>query len=451
MTTDSVVIGVLGAPNVVRVDRQGAIGLPSARVELDWLVGAADRWLRPAMEPGVRQHRIGAAPAAETRLAIRGGDVVQRVYATAGTPPLAIVEYENAGAEAVALAIVVRAEPGAIVRRLRSDATTVWANDRAVLHAARPARHSATADDEAAVATLLSANATDATGAFERQHRRLGVAGALVWPLPHTARLRVGLPLASGALSVGGSELDARPDADAAVRGWATQLDRGMGFDTDDTAFGELVGAARATLLVAAGADTPRPGADEAIACEDWGFDDEAAAVWERLSMRERRVASRRVDRDGDRDGDGDGGAGDAWVRVRTHAVQAGAGLSPHPARLLRALHGVLLADRAGTVDVFPRFPPDWLGRTLAVHRAPTRYGPVSCALRWHGSRPALLWDAPEAVTVRASRLDPEFAGAGGAGEALLREPSTDLLSFGPPPPHRAPRDDDPPDTASFS
>lgn len=440
MTTDAVAVGVLGAPDVVLVDAQGAITLPPARVALDWFVHVGDRWLRPAMEPAVRQRRIGAAPAVETRLSVPGGDVVQRVYATAGVPPLAIVELENGGAEAIALAVVVRAEPGALVRRLRSDGTTVWANDRPVLHAARPARHSVTAGDEAAVATLLAANATDPTAVFERKGRRLGVAGALVWPLPHTARLRVGLPLTSTRIGIGLDELDRRPDADAAVRGWATQLDRGMGFDTDDAAFGELVDASRAALLVVAGADAPRPGADEAIACEDWGFDAEAAAIWARLSMRARRTAGRRDDVD----------RADAWIRLRTHAVQAGATLSPYPARLLRALHGVLLADHDGAVDLFPGFPPDWLGRNLAVHGAPTPRGPVSFALRWHGSRPALLWDAPADVTVRAPRLDPAFVGTGGAGEALLAEPSNDLLSLGAPPPAHEPGDD-PPDTGSFS
>jgi hypothetical protein len=443
VTTDAVAVGVLGAPDVVLVDPQGAITSPAARVVVDWFVSAGDRWLRPAMEPGVRQHRIGAAPATETRLSVPGGDVVQRVYATAGTPPLAIIELENASADAVAIAVLVRAEPGAIVRRLRSDGTTVWANDRPVLHASRPARHSATADDEAAVATLLAANAADPTGAFERRGRRLGVSGALVWPLPHTARLRVGVPLASTRIGVGLDELDRRPDADAAVRGWATQLDRGMGFDSDDAAFAELVDAARATLLVVAGADAPRPGVDEAIACEDWGFDREAAAVWDRLSMRARRAAGRRDD---DRR--------DAWVRLRTHVVQADSTLSPYPARLLRALHDVLLIEQPDGAEIFPGFPPDWLGRNLAVHRAPTRLGPVSFALRWHGSRPALLWDAPATVTLRAPRLDPEFLGAGGAGDALLAEPSNDLLALGSPPHHDPPHhdgDDEPPDPGSFS
>jgi hypothetical protein len=55
------------------------------------------------------------------------------------------------------------------------------------------------------------------------------------------------------------------------------------------------------------------------------------------------------------------------------------------------------------------------------VHDAPTRAGLVSFAVRWHGERPAVLWDAPEGVTLRAPVLDPGWSVAGGRGETLLR------------------------------
>ena len=34
-----------------------------------------------------------------------------------------------------------------------------------------------------------------------------------------------------------------------------------------------------------------------------------------------------------------------------------------------------------------------WLGQAIEVHRAPTHAGELSFAVRWHGARPALLWE----------------------------------------------------------
>ena len=66
----------------------------------------------------------------------------------------------------------------------------------------------------------------------------------------------------------------------------------------------------------------------------------------------------------------------------------------------------------------------------MALHRAPTPAGDISFALRWHGDRPALLWDVPNGVEVRSTALDPEWRGSGGRGEALLAPPPARLLSL---------------------
>jgi hypothetical protein len=68
----------------------------------------------------------------------------------------------------------------------------------------------------------------------------------------------------------------------------------------------------------------------------------------------------------------------------------------------------------------------------VAVHDAPVEGGSLSFALRWHGARPALLWDAPVGTRVRASALDPSWEADGGAGESLLAElDATRLLPLG--------------------
>ena len=64
--------------------------------------------------------------------------------------------------------------------------------------------------------------------------------------------------------------------------------------------------------------------------------------------------------------------------------------------------------------------PDDWLGQGVEVHDAPTTHGLVSFAVRWHGDRPALLWDVPEGVRVSAPGLDPTWSSAQPKGDALL-------------------------------
>ena len=71
-------------------------------------------------------------------------------------------------------------------------------------------------------------------------------------------------------------------------------------------------------------------------------------------------------------------------------------------------------------------WPAAWLGQPVEVHDVPTRIGTVSWAVRWHGERPALLWDVvphdPEgqAPSVTAPGLDPAFTATQWRGETLL-------------------------------
>lgn len=71
-------------------------------------------------------------------------------------------------------------------------------------------------------------------------------------------------------------------------------------------------------------------------------------------------------------------------------------------------------------------WPMGWLGQPVEIHDVPTRVGTVSWAVRWHGERPALLWDVvphdPDggAPAVTAPGLDRAFAATGWRGETLL-------------------------------
>ena len=73
--------------------------------------------------------------------------------------------------------------------------------------------------------------------------------------------------------------------------------------------------------------------------------------------------------------------------------------------------------------------PDAWTGQPLEVHDAPTHFGAVSFAVRYHGERPALLWDlkvrgdgAP--VRITAPGLDPSWSTTTPKGEALLAAPA---------------------------
>src|SRR5439155_1947885 len=69
--------------------------------------------------------------------------------------------------------------------------------------------------------------------------------------------------------------------------------------------------------------------------------------------------------------------------------------------------------------------PDDWWGRALEVHDAPTHAGTLSYAVRWHGERPALLWelvrhDDVPVTWLTAPGLDPSWSSEEPRGEVLL-------------------------------
>jgi hypothetical protein len=66
----------------------------------------------------------------------------------------------------------------------------------------------------------------------------------------------------------------------------------------------------------------------------------------------------------------------------------------------------------------------------LTVSDVPLRQGMLSFAVRWHGARPALLWDAPAGTELRAPALDPAWSAHERAGETLLAEPPRPLLAL---------------------
>ncbi len=94
-------------------------------------------------------------------------------------------------------------------------------------------------------------------------------------------------------------------------------------------------------------------------------------------------------------------------------------------------VRSLFVDDAVDGLDLVPVVIPRWDRSGFDVHDMPTRFGRVSYGVRWHGERPALLWDVdphpgvdPESIRLGAPGLDPLWAGAGVSGDALVRAPS---------------------------
>jgi hypothetical protein len=128
------------------------------------------------------------------------------------------------------------------------------------------------------------------------------------------------------------------------------------------------------------------------------------------------------------------------FVHPRTGDGCGGDGHSPtSTAAFLRLVRSMTVMEDASGLDALPVVPAQWLGQPLEVHDLPTRWGRLSFAIRWHGARPAVLWDlVPQAdegvvaahgvgpVTLRFGGLDPAWSTTELRGEALLAAPDVD-------------------------
>ena len=116
-------------------------------------------------------------------------------------------------------------------------------------------------------------------------------------------------------------------------------------------------------------------------------------------------------------------------------AMSVGGELVPSaPQRLAAAmrelLESVATVDGDGAVDLLRGFVPEWRGQSIEARNIPTRAGRLSFAVRWHGANAVLLWDvvpvedraglSAEPLRLRASAIDPSWAGSGAKGDALL-------------------------------
>jgi hypothetical protein len=369
---------------------------------LDWYVAADDRWHVPAHEPAVRQIRLDGTPVTETRLRVPHGDVVQRIYSVADAGGCTIIEIENESTLPVAIAF-----------------------DRRDVLTERP----------------IAAVPIEGIDLPEE---------SFVLPLGHRATLRVGV---SHGGTTDGRLPDGLPTARSVVRGWTLLTDRVGRYVLPD---GER-GSSLVERVVAERCETAL-GSIPAVTDDPAGF---CVALDELTRMGERsehwlpelvdaveavgpepgwraEVALAAADRVL-------AAAGEQRARrdleriTRSRQVSEPPSAPPDDRFVAPWLERSLVAGGA----LFPRgLPTGWAGASVEAYGLPTVTGStVSFAIRWHGSRPACLWEQsgpPAALT--APVLAPDWSTTDATGETLW-----------PVPPGAAPMDDPADGPVSFA
>jgi hypothetical protein len=371
--------GVLGRPWRADVSSWGRVTPWDGSGALDWYVAAEDRWHVPSREPAVRQHRVDGTAVVETRVRVPHGDVVHRVYSVADAGGMTVIEVENDSPSPIAVAFD------------RRDVRT------------------------------------------ERPITEVPIEGielppeAFVLPVGHRASARIALahddPTAGPIPSV-------LPAVSQVVRGWTAILGRAghLALPATSSSMVEAVAAQRCELLlgdIPHGVDDP---AGFVVAIGELVRLGESADAW--LPELADSVAA--VARD-------DGWHADAALSAAGSVLYAAgerraladlrsiiARRRPAPVPSIRP-DGVLAISwleqhLARDGDLLPLgFPPAWLGADFDVAGVPLAIGTrVSFAVRWHGERPAVLWETHgEPVTLRAPAVAPAWSSESPAGEAL--------------------------------
>ncbi len=454
-------LGTLDSGPVAFVDERGFIAWEDGRWSLDWWV-RIDGWRYPSQTRAVRQ-TVGATPIIDTFFAVPGGDVVARVCAvqTSGKALLTI-DFANDSSTPVALALVVRPidlDGIGVTESVKIYDNTLSIDGHVQLVADRIPGGSVVASDFASLPPAVervnvepSSEVVSAEGTAQ---------GAMIFPMPHHSTLRVSL----GADVV----IADLPMLDSIEKGWSAHLDQFLTVEVDGSAIGdELTINERRLATALRGGRVVR----SRSALAGWSVLDDLTVANALLEMGDINPAAEIVleHLDGDRllamaAGEREA-AFDGLVRVwqltrRTEVLDAAgetldvpaevlAGATPAvatspsdawpvvAARRVLEIRSAFVTERDGELHVLTGFAEEWRGRSVDVRNARTAQGMLSFSLRWHGSRPALLWSLVPVgsaggtttnpaglatpIVVRAPSLDAEWISHDAEGEALLAE-----------------------------
>ena len=365
-------IGNLQSPWRPAVGRRGMLETRPGGWTLDWWIGAEDQWHVPSSAPSgrVRQGLVRAAPVVETAVRVPGGEAVHRAYAVRAPDELVVVEVENRSRVPFAVALVM-SSAGDVEQRDETIFTVDGAP--ALVFPRRPSQVAMTT----------------------------GELAVLVFPLAHTATLRVGVPLDGLRHD---ANLASLPSAEQVANGWALHTRDAMRVVVPDERLQEGFEASCRFLLL---------------------FDVNRVPRTAKASL-------------------------DELLRTASSTWTWDGGDDPRAAAaFVAAVRDSLVREGKSSLELLNVVPDSWLGQGVEVHDAPTRHGMLSYAVRWHGARPALLWELDRGrvrrrtsgrgtVTITAPGLDPSWSTTEPAGEALLApvEPPGGLPKvYGAPPP----------------
>src|SRR5437763_5434430 len=268
-------VGNVASPFKAIVDQRGLVTPWFDGWSLDWWIGADDRWHFPSRETNVRQSLLGDGPIVETALRVPGGDAVQRVYAIATNEDLAVVEIENRSPSPIAVALAVRPynpEGLAVVERIALLNKTVTVDGRpALLLPERPLRMAGSTFHDGDCARLVTGGlAGDSLP--PNLHCDAGLASAaFLFPLAHTAALRVALPM-TAERRTHRSRLTRRrvqrvpevpkvlPSGETVAKAWDAQAGRGMRLVLPPGRLASAVEANRRYLLLFHDGEDVTPG-----------------------------------------------------------------------------------------------------------------------------------------------------------------------------------------------
>ena len=397
-------VGVRGAAWSAGVSAWGDLFVEDQE-RLRWFIAADDRWYRPSRETTVRQREVSGVPVIETRIKVPGGDAVQRVYGVA-----------NFG--------------GAIVVEIYNDSSLPFA----------------VAFDRGDIATMREPSPTGVQGIDLP-------AGSVVFPVGHHATMRAAIFVNGDSRQISAGELESLPSFEQVERGWLAALQISSRVDVPDLSWSSVLTSQRCKVLLSNSAELAE-GSDinlvvdllldraERVRLGDkpaqWV--DEVAVATERILKQcaktqsvqwfeERALlgAGMVLNRAGESRGLQD------FVSVWSRLAEAGrisdlALASPEIAGTVRQIAWIesqLVAQRRdGVIEICPcGIDKSWLGVNFECHKllaSPEHV--ISYAVRWHGEKPALLWeiDGPVGAKVAASAIDRTFSSTEMRGETLL-------------------------------
>jgi hypothetical protein len=401
-------VGVRGAAWSAGVSAWGDLFVEDQE-RLRWFIAADDRWYRPSRETTVRQREVSGVPVIETRIKVPGGDAVQRVYGVA-----------NFG--------------GAIVVEIYNDSSLPFA----------------VAFDRGDISTMREPSPTGVQGIDLP-------AGSVVFPVGHHATMRAAILVGAGFDTdnrrLTPQEIESLPSFEQVERGWLGALQISSRVDVPNLSWSSVLTSQRCKVLLSNSAELAES-SDISLAVDllldraervrlgdkpaQWV--DEVAVATEQILKQcaktqsvqwfeERALlgAGMVLNRAGESRGLQD------FVSVWSRLAEAGrisdlALASPEIAGTVRQIAWIesqLVAQRRdGVIEICPcGIDKSWLGVNFECHKllaSPEHL--ISYAVRWHGEKPALLWeiDGPVGTKVAASAIDRTFSSTEMRGETLL-------------------------------